>query len=219
MPLIQHKIHNEHTKIWLWHIVEDSHFFLRYLDLNNQDLEFVAKLNKRRQLEWLASRYMMKKYVTEPYEGKVVKDKYGKPYLEQQKHQISISHSHDMTVLMFSPFDIGIDIQKSVAKITRISHKFMNEDEFNFSFKSTQDLYHIIWGAKESMYKAYGRKSVDFKRDMQLLNVIDKDGLFHFKGILTKDKKYNYDLYAEKLDQYYLVYAILNNRIDESKFV
>lgn len=211
MPLFNRKVHNDGTKIWIWYIKEDNNFFKEFLNLDENDTKFIDGLNKRRKREWLASRFMLKKYITDPINGTIKKDKYGKPYIDQDVHHISITHSHNYAALIHSPKIVGIDIQYKLAKITRIAYKFISDEERINICKPELDYLHVIWGAKESIYKAYGRKSVDFKKDMLIKKFKTENTLFKFYGVLNKNESYEYQLYAEKMDEYYLVYAILNS--------
>jgi len=211
MPLFNRKVQIDGSKIWIWYISEDNNFFKEFLNLSENDHKFIDGLNKRRKREWLASRFLLKKYITDPIDGTIRKDKHGKPYIDQDIHHISITHSHDYTALIYSPQIVGIDIQQRVSKITRIAHKFVNKEEELYIGQPEVDYFHIIWGAKESMYKAYGRKAVDFKLDMSIKKFQIKNTLFKFYGVLSKEDIYQYQLYAEKMDEYYLVYAILDH--------
>ena len=141
--------------------------------------------------------------------GEFIKDIHGKPHLENSDFHISISHSHDMVAVVASPFLVGIDIQYYVSKIHRIQQKFVNEDEMQHipSEKSIQGL-HIIWGAKESLYKAYGKKRLSFRKNIMIrdLKLNENTGIFY--GCVTKDEYHkefilNYHLF----EKYTIVYA------------
>ncbi len=65
---------------------------------------------------------------------------------------------------------IGCDIQVLTLKMPRIAHKFLNREEQAFveSRPETEnlDLLHLFWTAKESLYKAYGLKALDFRESI-----------------------------------------------------
>ena len=57
----------------------------------------------------------------------------------------------------------GIDIQFIVPKITRLAHKFLCPPEAASIEEATAlDQLHFYWGAKEALYKAHGRRKLDF---------------------------------------------------------
>lgn len=208
MPLYRDRIEDDGTRVVIWEVSEQHDFFKEGLQLSYGEREFVKTLNNKRQLEWMASRYLMQKVMDIDIEAKLRKDKFGKPYLLQKDVHISISHSHKYSALASSPKVIGIDIQLHLDKISRIAHKFINEKEWSYLNENEKIEYmHIIWGAKESMYKAYGRKEVKFIEhiDLDKFNFTEEE--FSFAGRLIKDKIYQYDLKAEKFDDYYFVLA------------
>jgi len=208
LPLFRDKTDIDGTRVVIWEVSEQHDFFKEGLQLSHGEREFVKTLNNKRQLEWMASRYLMQKVMDIDIEAKLRKDKFGKPYLLQKDVHISISHSHKYSALATSPKIIGIDIQLQLDKITRIAHKFINEKEWTYITDQERIEYmHVIWGAKESMYKAYGRKRVEFIEDMELDKFIFAEKGFTFAGRLIKDKTYNYDLKAEKFDDYHFVIA------------
>lgn len=208
MPLYRDNTEIDGTRVVIWEVSEDHDFFREGLILSHKEREFVKTLNNKRQIEWMASRYLMQKVMDIDIEAKLRKDKFGKPYLLQEDVHISISHSHKYAALASSPKVIGIDIQLQLDKITRIAHKFISEKEWTYITDDEKIEYmHTIWGAKESMYKAYGRKRVEFIDDMELDKFVFNEEAFTFAGRLKKEKTYQYDLTAEKFDDYHFVLA------------
>ena len=125
-----------------------------------------------------------------------------------------------MSAAIASLKPVGIDIQYIVPKITRIAPKFMNEVEVsNIDKMDTSlhlDVMHIIWGAKESLFKAYGKKSVDFKKHMTL-HIKEWNGeAGNFSGQFNKaDYRKNFRLQAMKILNHILVYAEETNEVIE----
>jgi phosphopantetheinyl transferase len=66
-----------------------------------------------------------------------------------------------------NPPSCGCDIQVLVEKMPRLASKFLNLEEEEFvashSLPIQFDLLHVFWTAKESLYKAYGLKALDFR--------------------------------------------------------
>lgn len=197
------------TRMVLWRITESSEFFEEQLHVNHEEKKFLQSLIPKRKKEWMSSRYLIQDVLGIEMKAKLKKDQYGKPFLEQEKTQISISHSHDLAALIYSEKIVGIDIQLELNRITRIAKKFVNASEDKYiDIDNPVPYHHIIWGAKESMYKAYGRKNVDFKKDMIVHPFTWSGKKVMIKGQLEKDKIYDFEIHAEKIENYYLIYAI-----------
>jgi 4'-phosphopantetheinyl transferase len=86
----------------------------------------------------------------------------------------------------------------------------MNEMKFNsLSEDNRLEHLHVYWGAKEALYKAFGKGELDFKK-----NILIKPFFYaHTEGVLygsieTEDLKMDFTLYYKKIENYILVYAI-----------
>lgn len=213
MPILLEKTVFNEAKLGVWSIEESEAYFFNALRMTEDEHDFVDKMKGRRKLEWLSSRHLIHVMSSRSKRAEILKDEHGKPYIHDSDHFISFSHSHGMSAAIASLDVVGIDIQNIVPKITRIAPKFMNEDEWKrmegLGEEKYMDVMHIIWGAKESLFKAYGKKSVDFKRHM---NVVINEWNFNqisFLGqFLKKDYEVSFKLEAHKIDNYILVYAI-----------
>ena len=98
----------------------------------------------------------------------LVKDEFGKPFLTNSTTQINYSHTKNLLFWGQHPqFRIGVDIESVREQIAKIKGKFCNPSELDLA-NNGEDLalLTLIWSAKESLYKAYGRKEVDFKEHM-----------------------------------------------------
>lgn len=209
MPLSQHEILTDNAEVGIWQIEETEEWFLKRAQFLPSEVEQLARIRGRKRLEWLAVRYLLHHLSGRKIRGALVKDEYGKPHLEGSPFQISISHSHGKAAVIAAPELCGIDIQKIVPKILRIQAKFMNEDELEGLTPGAEiEQSHIVWGAKESLFKAYGRKQVDFRKH---LHVLPFD--YHEEGgkttgfVLKDDIRQVYDIHYELIDDFMLVYA------------
>ncbi len=198
------------TQIAVCAFDEDDAFYIDALEIPRKDIEDLANLNARRRQEILTSRYLLQHLTGENIWSLFQKDEYGKPYLAGTDLFISLSHSHNRSAAILSKKRVGIDLQKSVEKIHRIKNKFLNPVEL-LSLKSGEEIskLHLYWGAKESMYKAYGKKGVDFKEHLfvDYIDSIGAKGTFSSK-MLKHDFKASYTMHYEKLDDFFLVYGI-----------
>ena len=97
------------------------------------------------------------------------KDEFGKPFIPDSDYHISISHSHEMAAVLASPISCGVDIQYPVEKIRRLVPKFCSSEELKETTRPDGlQTMHVIWGAKECIYKAYGRKAIDYRKHIAI---------------------------------------------------
>lgn len=166
MPLLDLNEPTEGLWAGLWAIGEEEAEFWdnRPWSANEQD-ELQRIKAPGRRLEWLAARHLL--YIMAEKLGCVgglVKDEFGKPFLQAfPDWYISLSHTKGFCRVVMSRMPCGTDIQHFSEKIARIAPRFIHPDEQPVS--ASEDLLpylHIVWSAKEAMYKAYGKKSLDF---------------------------------------------------------
>ncbi|MDO8367426.1 MAG: 4'-phosphopantetheinyl transferase superfamily protein [Saprospiraceae bacterium] len=185
----------------LWQIAEDEAFFRTDLPLSvSEESEFARHINPLRRLEWLAGRWLLHKLTDAPHRFPLAKDAFSKPFFpENQDLACSLSHSKGIVGALISTVhrssfivhrSIGCDIQVLTEKMPRIAHKFLHEAEQDFvknrPYEENLDLLHLFWTAKESLYKAYGLKELDFRKNLFVGN-IEWDGL-NGTGIGTVEK-------------------------------
>ena len=185
-------------------------YFLDRLELFPSEIQQLAKIKGRLRLEWLASRWLLHTMSGRTLRGACLKDEFGKPYLTDSHFSISISHSWNMVAIMAAPYNIGIDIQREVSKIARIEKKFMRPVEKESLQDDTKIPHlHIYWGAKEALYKAYGRKKLGFVRHIHV-DPFDYDlSIGQTTAAIHKESYHAYfELYYEKVEEIYLVYVI-----------
>ncbi len=83
----------------------------------------------------------------------------GKPYLDTYPDiKLSISHSDKYIALLLSKSYnyLGIDIEDIGEQVERVQRKFVdnNEEELLVSSNNKSLALHLLWSAKESLYKA-----------------------------------------------------------------
>lgn len=158
-----------------WKVEESPDFFRDQLPLTPEEqLELSQRQHPLRQSEWLASRWLLHLLTGAGDRMPLRKTATSKPFfLNAPQLHCSLSHSHGTVAALLSSTICGCDIQAIVPKMPRIAPKFMREDELEWA-ESRQDadyrldMMHLIWTAKEAMYKAYGLKAVDFKAHLYI---------------------------------------------------
>ena len=212
MPLKLKIAVDENTTVLVWNLSEDIGYYIEELALSPLAQKSLEDMSKKRRIEWLSTRYLLKLVLKEFELEQFKKDEYGKPYIDRTDSFISISHSHDYASIIVSDKVVGIDIQKLHQNIERISHKFISDEEIIYTHNEDKILHmHINWGAKESMYKGYGKKQLGFIKHMSILPYDLSPGTTSFSGIVSKDEiTEHYKLFTKTIDEYVLVYAIQN---------
>ena len=155
MPFYK-KITSPHFEIALWRIEEDLSFFEAKFDAH-PDIK-----NANQRLQWYATRHLANELLGG--EVSILKDEHGKPFIENSSQQISLSHTMQFAAVMRSEqFNVGVDLEMVNAKVERIAHKFLREDELN-AIANEEKIEKLIlyWSAKEALYKLYGKGEIDF---------------------------------------------------------
>lgn len=200
------------SELGLWRINETEDVLKSTLKLHSAEVKQLAGIKgEGRRCEFLAARNLIHQMSGRKDRGALIKDEFGKPHLENSKLQISISHTENLSAAVANFQPCGVDVQVFVNKIARLAPRFMNEEEISFLTDANRLIFqHLIWGAKEAMYKAYGRREVDFREHL----LVDLEGIplekGHTKGYLKKDdlqKVYELD-YRIFEGNYMLVVAV-----------
>lgn len=183
--------------------INDGLFF-GILNLN----EFAIKTNltAKRDIELKGRAYLMSQLLDNKYE--VNYDDKGKPFLVGDSRHISISHSHDkLAIIINCNESTGIDIELIRDKVLKIKHKFLSESELQDANNDVEKLL-IYWAAKETLYKIYGLKEVDFIANL-FVNPFTKANLGLIVGKI-KMPQFNqkFELHYQLLKDYVLVYAL-----------
>ncbi len=207
MPLLK-RVKTTSGEWGVWEIKEEESWFLENLELYPSEKKELEGIKGNRRIEWLAARYLVHQLSDQSIREECLKDEFGKPYLQRESAYISMSHSHDrVAVILDQEKNVGIDIQKRVNKITRIKDKFIAAEEWDFMNNTWEELdfLHVIWGIKESLYKAFGRREIDFRKHLKIKELSANDAL----ASVEKDSfNANYQAYHEINEDYVLVYLI-----------
>jgi phosphopantetheinyl transferase len=196
------KKHIKNGIVALWHITENKEQLQAMLPqtwLDKLDLSKVSTHN-------LAAR-VLAHYVSPDF-APLEKDAYGKPYFDSEDHKISITHAGEYAAfIQTEKRECGIDMEEITERVRRIQSKFVREDEEPFLAEDLKGLF-AVWCAKETMYKYYGLKALDFKNNMKL----DYQKLAE-KGTLTghifkDDYKVSLELDYEFFDNYLILHTV-----------
>ncbi len=210
MPIFQHRYLTPEGELGLWRIEEEEDHFLFGMDLHQEEIDQLSKIKGHKRTEYLAVRQLLHKMSGRTKRVPCLKDEFGKPHLEDSLFQISMSHSNDVVAAIAAPRLVGVDIQKMVGKITRIAEKFIREEEMESLNRDTRvEHLHVYWGAKECLYKAYGRKELDFKKHILIEPFnFDLNMGFGFGSVIKDEYNKKFVIHYEKIKDYILVWAL-----------
>ena len=171
MPVIYNKNIDEQTILAVWKIEEGEEELLSGLQLKQHELDFIASLhNGKRLLHWLSTRLLLRKMLNTQEYIDCRMDEHGKPYLVNSPYHISLSHSYDYAAVMIGKDrSVGVDIEQIKTKIHRIQQKFLSPAELaQANVKDDTNGLYVCWCVKEAVYKWYGKKGLEFKRDIHI---------------------------------------------------
>jgi phosphopantetheinyl transferase len=217
MPLILNREIESQTWLGVWKIIEEKEELKEQAELAPLEEEQYASFKSEvRKKQWLSYRVLLKKMLS-PRDVCLEYDAFGKPHLKNNGSYLSISHSGDYSAVITSNNrPVGIDIERLKDRIYRIKDKFLTnvEDQYIGETNRMEKLY-VVWGAKESLYKIYGRPDVDFQRDILIGSF---DYLCNEKGYCSAEMKTpdgvgTYDIFYERISDYMLVCALKKNVI------
>ncbi|AUC85385.1 4-phosphopantetheinyl transferase [Polaribacter sp. ALD11] len=154
---------NENTKVLIWKIEESFNELNKNVLLTeNSQARLDSMKSELHQRGFLSVRHLLKEAGYSDTD--LIYDEFGKPHLKDGKF-ISITHSFTFSGLIISDdLHVGIDIEKQRDKILKIAHKFTPIEEYRTIANSDAlvSKLTIVWGAKESLYKIYGKKKLLF---------------------------------------------------------
>ena len=168
MPIYKTITIKPKSQLAIWHIEES----IKELELNiklscfcQQKYEAMSSLIHRKG--FMSIRHLLDYFGYSDHD--LLYDDKGKPHLKDGKY-ISISHSFEYTGLIISDHPVGIDIEKQRPVIKKIAHKFTPVSKYEHINDENERIRKltVVWCAKESTYKLYGKKGLFFLKDMDV---------------------------------------------------
>ena len=211
MPLFK-KYFNKNYTLIVWHLEEEEHFFLPFMDKFSASPEKLDAIHApQRRKEWLASRYIGWRLAIEiqgSCEG-IWSDSHNKPHFKNSSLQLSISHASPyVAVLVHTTNSCGVDIEEKKEKLVKLAPKFLTDSEFAQTGGKVTNLA-VAWGSKEAIYKLYGRKQLIFKENILLsgLDTIEESGNIYC-DLLLNEKVRKITLQYEDFGNHILTYTV-----------
>lgn len=195
MPLC-YKIDNDNFSLGLWELVEDeSQLSDEFQNIAPQkEIDRAGKFKyPTRKSEWMATRLLMYHLLDQVVE--IDYDENGKPFIIDQNQSISISHTKGMIAVIIAKNLAGIDIELISDRVIRIEDKFLSGLE-KHQIPNENKLNSLLayWSAKETLYKIYGGRGLDFKKNLYI-NPFKLGIKGHFTGeVITHNQTTGYQL-------------------------
>jgi 4'-phosphopantetheinyl transferase len=216
MPLLKIESLGPCAQWGVWKIDETIKALKEQIELDAaEETQFSSFKSEVRGKQWLSYRILLNEMLS-PAPAYLAYDENGKPALRNSNLFISISHSGEYSAVITSEFcPVGIDIERIKDRIFRIKDRFLTEEEDqNIGRNHKLEKLYVAWGAKEALYKAYGRPEVEFRRDIYIDSF---DYLCSGKGqctarMNTPEGLEEYTVFYERISDYMLVYALKSDR-------
>lgn len=209
MPVKLREMINEHTEIGVWEITEETDGLISRLDLSEKEQEvYESFVNEQRKKQWLSYRCLFKE-ILKDIPVHIEYDKNRKPFIRNHPCHISVSHAGNYSAVILSGRQkVGIDIEKISPRIEKIASRFVHPDEIHLlDGPDRLEKLYLIWGAKEALYKLYGKKELDFRYDI-VINNFELKASGGFEGFVIKNNdRVKSELQYRFLNGYSLVYT------------
>ncbi|HYW95303.1 MAG TPA: 4'-phosphopantetheinyl transferase superfamily protein [Bacteroidales bacterium] len=192
----------------MWEIKEDFDSLYSGLRLDDEEHERLNSFkNEGRKLEWLSVRNLINEMTGR--ESKIIYNAERKPFLKGNSYSISISHSHHLTSILLSKDKrVGIDLEYMSHKISKVSFKFINEQEFITEDPALNRFHlYIHWCAKEALYKICDKQDINFRENLTLFPFSpSEEG--RIKGrVLNMHGIEDFPLFYKKYNNYAIVWT------------
>jgi phosphopantetheinyl transferase len=205
MPLYKLKNTGTESAWGIWK-VEESAEELAFTAFEEAP-EGIIHLTKR--LEWLASRVLVRTLLEQndlPYSG-IHKDEFGKPFLRELTHHISLSHAYPFVAVQLDKNkSVGIDIEQPTEKLLRVAPRVLSMEELENAGSDIRK-HCAYWCAKEALYKVYGKRGLHFANQLLVEPfILEETG--DLKGTITvREEKLNVALSYEIEPEFVVVYT------------
>lgn len=193
----------EKCTVAIWQITESEEELMAPLCDGEVLLEEARRRFKApsRRLEWLSVRRLKHELgVTSP----IAYLPSGRPYLKDDAHHISISHTRGYAAVAISELNpIGLDIEQRTDKVCRVRDKFLSREEKTFPLlaKKNVEAMLVVWTIKEAMFKLMDNTGIDFAEHFHVSPFeLADEGCLQAHETLTEEQKsfqFTYQIYPD----------------------
>lgn len=201
MPLLKTIALNDYTQLFVWKISETFDELFNSVAFKDVSLARVESMkSESHQRGFLAVRRLLMEAGYSDFD--LYYDEFGKPHLGNGKH-ISISHSHDFSVIVLSDVNVGADLEILKEKTLKLAPRYMDVSHLENLSKSDELIKAtVVWGIKESVFKIKNEIGISFKD-----NIFEDD-------FNLEDKKCGVSLqFNDKTERFNIVFEFIENYV------
>lgn len=169
MALFLKKELDNGATIAVWKITETEDELLKLSSTPTDEMEeisYISNANMRKQ------RLAVRALLNELFDEKVYLSHHdnGKPYIENNATNISITHTTDYVAVITDPDEeVGIDIESLSRDFSVVEKKALTEDEIDdLDEDKKNEQLAIYWCAKEAIFKRVSAYRVDFAEQIEV---------------------------------------------------
>ena len=190
-----------HSRVGVWKISESEAELRAMTSIPSDELEEISYIkNESVRKQRLAVRALLDAL----FEEKVYLSHHdnGKPYIENNAINISITHTDKYVAVMLNDDDeVGVDCESLDRDFSQVATRVFSEEELeNLDEDTRNEQLAVLWCAKEAIYKLTSQYDVDFAEQIKI------DGFrFRDEGELSAtytDK----DDYEQELELHYFTF-------------
>ena len=206
---LKKKLDNDAT-IGVWQITETEEELTRLSATPTDEMEeisFIKSESLRKQ------RLAVRALLNALFEEKVYLSHHdnGKPYLENNAVNISITHTEKyVAVILHEEDDCGIDIEALDRDFSAVEKKALSEDEIeDLEEEKRNEQLAIYWCAKEAIFKLLSRYNVDFAEQIEVERFRPRgEGELEATFIDKNEDEQEFDLEYMTFDRHVLVWVV-----------
>ncbi len=197
---------NELCSVGVWNISEPDVFFSNMIPY-----EPGAQHSAKKLQQWASRAILTHLYPGFPLHL-IKQDNNSKPHLSKGMLQFNISHTTHMAAAIISDtLEVGIDIEKIDQRIHKVKNRFLSTEELEMIRHFPEDqqtgLLTLCWSIKETVYKWWGKGSVDFAKDIKI-NDINNDAKIVISVDFLSDQTYELNVQCMQINNHWLTYIV-----------
>ncbi|WP_181305621.1 4'-phosphopantetheinyl transferase family protein [Rufibacter sp. XAAS-G3-1] len=210
MPL--HQLHpiSATSLLGLWRVEESAEALRARLLSLRPGHEIPVFKAETRTREWLAARVLAYTLLEKLSAPSIYLQRLetGGPVCSDAVWQVSLTHSGAWVGAIAScSHQVGIDIEILGNKAPRLAPRFLNEAELTAAHADAEKI-HLYWSAKETLYKVYQNKKLDFKEHLLLEDFHGQPAGAFTGRVVTDTFDQTYTVHYEVHPDFVLTYVL-----------
>lgn len=190
-----------HSRVGVWKISESEAELRAMTSIPSDELEEISYLkNESLRKQKLAVRALLDAL----FEEKVYLSHHdnGKPYIENNAINISITHTNHYVAVMINDDDeVGVDCESLDRDFSKVASRVFSPEEMDaLDDEHRNEQMAVLWCAKEAIYKLTSQYDVDFAKQIRIDSFRFRDEGELSATYIDKDD------YEQELDLFYFTF-------------